>query len=268
VIPIPLLKGQAIDMGSGTAVTPKRTRVLEDALAHLPCSTVVERRKGQTVYGSEQPSTGLYLIIEGKVKVFRISGEGRQVVIDIYQRDEFFGEGAFLGEGQQAESAVTLENTRLMSWTLHDIEEIAGRRPKLAVALLQLLAQRSADLGARLESFAVDNISQRLARSLMRFGSRLGQRMEDESVRMMPFTHELLAQYVGTSREIVTHYMNHLRRRGLLRYSRKEILLRPEALDSWLREGYDARGRSGSSVRSAQDASWRNSHPDEAYSQL
>ena len=46
---------------------------------------------------------------------------------------------------------------------------------------------------------------------------------------MIPFTHELLSQYVGTSREIVTHYMNQFRRQGYLRYSRKGILLHRDA---------------------------------------
>ena len=70
-------------------------RPLEDPLAHLPCSTILEYRKGQIVYGQDQPSTSLYLIIEGKVKVSRLSDDGHQVVVDIYQPDEFFGESAF-----------------------------------------------------------------------------------------------------------------------------------------------------------------------------
>jgi len=81
----------------------------------------------------------------------------------------------------------------------------------------------------------VDNIARRLARSLIRFSEKLGHKAEDGSVQMIPFTHELLSQYVGTSREIVTHYMNQFRRQGLLRYSRKGILLYREAMDKWLR---------------------------------
>jgi CRP-like cAMP-binding protein len=71
---------------------------------------------------------------------------------------------------------------------------------------------------------------------LIRFSERLGHRAEDGSVQMMPFTHELLSQYVGTSREIVTHYMNQFRRQGYLRYSRKGILLYRDALKEWLRQ--------------------------------
>ena len=64
----------------------------------------------------------------------------------------------------------------------------------------------------------------------------LGTLDADGSVRMSPFTHELLSQYVGTSREIVTHYMTQFRKRGYLRYSRKGITLHRESLRAWLRE--------------------------------
>ena len=96
-----------------------------------------------------------------------------------------------------------MENTKLMTWTTEEIEDIAAKRPKLAIALLQLLVQRSMDFGSRIESFSVDNIARRLARALIRFSERLGHEVEDGSVQMIPFTHELLSQYVGTSREIV-----------------------------------------------------------------
>jgi CRP/FNR family cyclic AMP-dependent transcriptional regulator len=221
-------------MKIGTA-TPQQTRPLEDPLAHLPCSNILEYRKGQTIYSQDQPSTGIYLIIDGTVKVCRTANDGRQVVVDIYQPDEFFGESALLGPAQRTELASALENTRVMTWTTLEIEDIATRRPKLAIALLQLLVQRSIDFGSRIESFSTDNISRRLARSLVRFSERLGHEAEDGTVQMIPFTHELLSQYVGTSREIVTHFMNQFRRQGYLRYSRKGIMVHKDALKDWLR---------------------------------
>jgi CRP-like cAMP-binding protein len=227
-------------MGTNVASATVQLRVLEDPLAHLPRSTLIECRRGQTIYGSDQPSTNLYLVIEGKVKVCRMTDDGRQVVLDIYQPDEFFGEAAFLGQERRSEFAVALEKTKLMGWTVTEIEEIAGRRPKLGVALLQLLVKRSADFGERIESFSVDNIARRLARSLIRFSEKLGQKAEDGSVQMIPFTHELLSQYVGTSREIVTHYMNQLRRQGYMRYSRKGITINRDALREWLKRDTSA----------------------------
>jgi CRP/FNR family cyclic AMP-dependent transcriptional regulator len=215
-------------------VTPQRT--LEDPLAHLPCSTIVEFKKGQTVYNQDQPSTSIYLVIEGKIKVSRMAGDGQQVVVDIYQTDEFFGESALLNLPQRSEQAAALENTKVMTWTTAEIEDMVTKKPRLAVALLQILVQRSIEFGQRIESFSLDNIARRLARSLIRFSERLGSPEADGSVSMAPFTHELLSQYVGTSREIVTHYMNQFRRQGYLRYSRKGIVLYRDAFKDWLRQ--------------------------------
>jgi len=220
----------------GSPMLAPQQKALEDPLAHLPCSTIVEYRRGQVVYDPEQPSENLLLVIDGKVKVCRLTDDNRHVVVDIYQPDEFFGECAFLGLPNRAEMAVAIENTKVMAWTIAEIEEIATRRPKLAIALLQLLVQRSMDFGSRIESFSVDNIARRLARALIRFSERLGHQSDDGSVQMIPFTHELLSQYVGTSREIVTHYMNQFRRQGYLSYSRKGILLHRDALKDWLRQ--------------------------------
>lgn len=217
-----------------SVITPQKP--LEDPLAHLPCSSILEFKKGQAIYSQDQPSNAIYLVIDGKVKVCRMADDGRQVVVDIYQPDEFFGESAFLNWPSRPEQAVALENTKVMTWTTTEIEDIVMRRPRLAIALLQILVQRSMDFGHRIESFSVDNIARRLARTLIRFSERLGHAQEDGAVQMIPFTHELLSQYVGTSREIVTHYMNQFRRQGYLRYSRKGILLYRDAMQDWLKQ--------------------------------
>ena len=219
---------------SPTVLQPQKP--LEDPLAHLPCSSIVEYKKSQMIYTQDQPATSLYLVIDGKVRVSRLADDGHQVVVDIYQTDEFFGESSFLGLPHRAEQATALENTKLMTWTANEIEEIVMKRPKLAIALLQILVQRTIDFAHRIESFSVDNIARRLARSLIRFSERLGTEDEDGSIRMVPFTHELLSQYVGTSREIVTHYMNQFRRQGYLKYSRKGIVLYRDAFREWLRQ--------------------------------
>ena len=238
-------------VGNGTvetsgqpAVTPYLTAsapvnrsfsTLEDPLAYLPCSTIVEYSKGQLIYGRTQASNSIYLVIDGKVKVCRTADDGRQVVVDIYQPDEFFGESGFLGEQHRAEEAMALDSTKVMTWTTAEIEDLMIRRPRLGIALVQLLALRSIDFGARIESFSIDNIGRRLVRALLRFSEKLGHQSATGSTDMMPFTHELLSQYGGTSREIVTHYMNQLRRQGYLQYSRKGIAINRELLKDWLK---------------------------------
>jgi CRP/FNR family transcriptional regulator len=202
----------------------------------LARTNVTEYPKGQTIYSQQQPSLAVYLVISGKVKVSRLAGDGRQVVVDIYRPDDLFGESAFLDAPPRSDQAVAMENTRLMSWSSAEIEAAIAKRPRLGMALLQILVQRTGDLTRRVESLSVDNIARRLARSLLRFAERLGTQGQDGTVSMPPFTHELLAQYVGTSREIVTHYMSQFRREGLLRYSRAAIAIHRAALVAWLNE--------------------------------
>jgi CRP/FNR family transcriptional regulator len=169
------------------------------------------------------------------VKVSFIAENGDPGILDIYQRDEFFGESAFLNLTHRGDQATAMESTKLMAWTTADIEDLMMHRPRLAVALLQVLAQRSLHLGQRIESFSRDTIECRVARALIRFSERFGSKAEggDGSICMPNFTHEALSQYVGTTREVVTHHMIQFRRQGLIKYSRREIILYRAALREW-----------------------------------
>lgn len=215
---------------------------LEDVLAHLPVSSTINYRKGQVVYSPDRPSHSIYLVSAGKVGMSRIAEDGREILLEIVRQDELFGESAFLDVSRRSEQATALENTMLMTWTASHIEDLVMKRPRLAVALLQILAQRNAELTHRIESFSIDNIERRLARSLIRFSERLGTPEEDGSIRMMPFTHELLSRYVGTSREVVTQYMNRFRKQGYVSYSRHGIRLYRDALKASIRDQQSSRG--------------------------
>jgi CRP/FNR family transcriptional regulator, cyclic AMP receptor protein len=202
----------------------------EDLLAHLPVSSINGYPKGQIIYGPAKPSTDIYLVTSGKVKLSRIANNGIEVLLEIIRPDELFGQSGFLTVPHRSEQAMALENAKVMTWPISSMEDLVIRRPRLAVVLLQIFAQRTADFALRIESFAVDNIQRRLGRSLIHFSERLGTPSVDGSVRMMPLTHELLSQHIGTSREIVTLYMNQFRKEGYLRYSRQGIILYRDAL--------------------------------------
>jgi CRP-like cAMP-binding protein len=216
-------------------ITPSGLRAeAEDALAYLPVSNVTEYRKGQVIFGPQGLSKSLYLVVAGKVGISRITERYSEVLLEIVLPDELFGESAFLDIPHPSERATAIENARVMAWAVSDVEDLVLKHPRLGMALLQVLAQRNVDCNRRIESFSVDTIERRLARSLIRFSERLGAREEDGSTRMMPFTHQMLSQYVGTSREIITQYMNRFRRQGCVRYSRRGIVLYSETLKTVL----------------------------------
>jgi CRP/FNR family transcriptional regulator, cyclic AMP receptor protein len=213
------------------------SREIEDALMYLPRKSVTDYPRGQSIYDETQPSAGLHLIVQGRVKVAVPLDDGTQTVVDIFTTDDFFGESSLLGEAQAAqyaERAVALDAVTLMSWTYAEIEAQIEREPRLGVALMQMLVNRGLDYQERLQSFALNKTPERVVRSLLRFAERLGTRTEDGSLKIPPLTHQVISEYVGTSREIVTFQMNYLRQKGLIRYSRKGIQVYTDALREYL----------------------------------
>src|SRR3989442_2096185 len=172
-----------------------KTRPLEDPLGYLPCSHIWEYQQHQVIYSPDGLLMNLFLIIGGKVMVRRITTDGREVAVDIYVVDEFFGDGALIDAINNNERAIAIEqNTRVMSWTSTDVHELILRRPQLGIAFIQLLARRCTDYRGRIESFSSDYIARRLVRALMHFADRLGDKLGDGSIPLIPSSHDLLTQ--------------------------------------------------------------------------
>jgi len=189
------------------------------------------------IYGPTTRSRNIYLVLGGRVAISRITDDRGEILLELVPPDELFGESAFLDVPCGAECAVAIEKVKLMMWSISDIEDLVMKRPRLAVALLQMLVQRNAEFTRRIESLVTDSVERRLALSLLRFSERMGSPESNGCVRMMPFTHEMLSRYVGSTRESITQYMNGFRKQGYLNYSRKGILLYRDALSNWLHKG-------------------------------
>jgi len=215
------------------------SREFEDALIYLPRKALSSFTKGQVIFDEHHPAEGLYLVLHGRVKVTVLLDDGSETVLDIFSTDDFLGESSLLGSVPGYERAVALDNVSLMSWTVREIEEQSERQPKLGIAFIQMFVKRGIDYQSRLQSFALDKTPERFVRCLLRFAERMGTRTEDGCINIPPLTHQLLAKYVGTTREIITLQMNQFRHKGLLRYSRKGIQIYDEALREFLRQHSD-----------------------------
>jgi len=209
----------------------------DDPLALLPRTAVREYSKNQVIYDAQNRSEHLYLVIDGRVKVSRQGWDGKEVVLEFYQKDEFFGESGLLGTRQTGEQAVAVDGTSVMLWSVAELKQILLRTPALAPALLRVLAQKVSDARDRIESFCLDPLPRRLARALVGLAERLGEPDGENGTRLRPITHEQLARYLGTSREIVTQSMNRFRREGLLKYSRRGLEVDVAALKNYLSPG-------------------------------
>ena len=209
-------------MASNTALF-EPGKQFEDVLAHLPISATTMYRKGRVIYGPDSPSKSIHLLITGRIEISQRAEGGGDVLLEIVLPEELFGESAFLALPHTSEQARAVVDASVMAWAVSDIESLVTRRPRLALALLQIQSQRNAELIRRIESFSIDTVEKRLARSLIRLSGRLGSPERDGRVRLMPLTHTLLSRYIASSREVVTHHMIGFRRRGLVNYSRAGI---------------------------------------------
>lgn len=134
-----------------------------------------------------------------------------------------------------SEHAVALDDVSLLAWTPAEIEEQCERHPQLGIRLINLFIQRALDYQARLQSFALEGSPERLARSLLHFADRMGSPSGQDFIEIPPLTHQVIADYVGTTREMINSQMNRLRRDGSLKYSRKGIQINSRILRDYLR---------------------------------
>jgi len=218
----------------------------EDPLNYLPRKPIQEFGKRRVIYDENQPCSGLYVVILGRVKVTSTAEDGFETIGRVVCAEGFFGEFALIGAENRSESAVALDTASIMCWSRSEIEQQIDREPRLGVALSQYLVRQCIELQDRIESMAVHKTPERVMLALLQLGSSAGTPMADGTTRIGSLTHHTIAEYVGTSREIVTFQMNRLRRLGLLTYSRKFIDIHAPAMQQALREQGILSGHSSS----------------------
>ena len=91
------------------------------------------------------------------------------------------------------------------------------------------------EMQARLQAMATCKTPERIMLSLLQLAQDLGTEAPDGALRMPSLTHHLIAEHVGTSREVVSSQMSHMRRLGLISYTRKEIAVYCDAITEVLR---------------------------------
>jgi CRP/FNR family transcriptional regulator len=123
-----------------------------------------------------------------------------------------------------------------MSWTRAEIEQQIEREPHLGIALSQFLVAQCVALQDRIESMAVHKTPERVMVALAQLAQTLGTPLPDGATRLASLTHQTIAEYVGTSREIVTFQMNRLKRLGMIRYTRRYIDVFTMAVENVLRQ--------------------------------
>jgi CRP-like cAMP-binding protein len=207
-----------------------------DPLHHLQKSQIAKFAKGDVIYESASPETRLYLVLSGRVQVFHSDNGGQRVLLQIVEPEGFFGETGMWGAAPPlSHTAVAATQTELMSWTSQEVEAQIMREPSLGLALIEELCERCTLLRERIFALSVLPNRARLMVALLQLGDMIGEETETGAIRLRGLTHQLIADYTGTSREIVTMELNRLRRLSAIGYARAYIDLHKDALAAELR---------------------------------
>jgi CRP-like cAMP-binding protein len=227
------------------------TELYEDPLLYLPRKRVREFAKNSVIYDDAQnPCAGLYVVILGRVKICTTAEDGGETIGRLVRTEGLFGEASLIRTLVRNESAFALEPVVVMSWSRDEIEQEVEREPRLGLALSQYLVRECLELQDRIENMAIHKTPERVMLALLQLAADLGSPTPDGSLRVASLPHHTIAEFVGTSREVVTCQMNRMRRLGLVGYSRKHIDVNTEAIRETLyrqgistRDGGEAAGR-------------------------
>lgn len=201
---------------------------------HEPLTSEKHFSRNQVIYFIGNPADEIYLLNSGRVKITRVSPTGREIIINIYQTGDFFGELCLCKNSLRTDQAVALSDVRVVSFKAAQLLQVISKEPQGALELLTLLCQRLYEAQGQIETLAFDNTPRRLAKQLLKMCGEGGEKMSN-GVRVSQYlTHEELSQLIGTSREIVTAIMNRFQRQGLVAYTRKSLIVNPTKTERYL----------------------------------
>ena len=168
-------------------------------------------------------SSGLWVVEEGRVKVFRLSPDGREHILLLVGPGESFNDIPALDGGPNPANAVAL--SEVTAWTLPSEVLLAELRadPDLALAVIGILAQRMRGLVQQIEDLALCSVTARLARFLLK-------QMTDASLSGPGVTRATIAAHLATTPETVSRALRTLEEIGALRFDRQRIIVVREDL--------------------------------------
>ncbi len=172
--------------------------------------------KGELVYSPYDRGDSLFVIEQGRVRLFRSASDGRQVTLALLDSGASFGQTSMTDDAMHDAYAEAMSDCVLRVIRLPELERAIAEHPRLAINLMRTLAGRLRDAEDQIESLAFRPVPARLAAKLLNLMDRYG-RVTPAGIRIDErFTHMQLAEMIGTSRETLTKVLNELRDAGLI----------------------------------------------------
>ncbi|MDN6208899.1 Crp/Fnr family transcriptional regulator [Bifidobacterium crudilactis] len=200
-------------------------------LPHLKYSSI---GKGESIFREGDTDHRMYLLEEGRVKLIRQASDRRVQLLSIHGRGEVRGEIPVFDPngGPRTATAVAMTNhTKVAVLEHEDLFTWLNDHPRVAVDMLQVLANRMRSNNERISDLVFMDVPARLAKTLLSLAMRFGEPIEAGLMVPHDLTQEELAQLVGSSRETVNKALMDFSNRGWIsRKGRSIIIFQPGML--------------------------------------
>jgi CRP/FNR family transcriptional regulator, dissimilatory nitrate respiration regulator len=174
-------------------------------------------RKGEKIFSEGDEGSGFYAILSGRVKIYKVSTEGKEQILHLFGPGESFGEvSVFTGQGFPADAAATLPATVLFFPRAAFIGLIRDD-PALALNMLAQLSQRLRHFAGLIEDLSLKEVPGRLAKYLLYLSGRDGGAVE------LDVSKGQLASLLGTIPETLSRILAKMNRQGLIRSRGSQI---------------------------------------------
>ncbi|OGV88259.1 MAG: Crp/Fnr family transcriptional regulator, partial [Melioribacter sp. RIFOXYB12_FULL_38_5] len=172
--------------------------------------------KNDVVLMEEDAGTALFVIVKGKVKVSRNSGDGREVILTILGESDFFGEMAILDGLTRSATVTAVDESELFIIQRNDFLNLLYEHPEVSVALLQELTRRLRNADMKIKALSLKDAEGKVATVILQLADDIGKIKQGKvEIEKLPLQQDL-ANMAGTSRETISRTLHSFAKKGLV----------------------------------------------------
>lgn len=172
-------------------------------------------RKNQFIFREGEQADTIYLIKSGRVKLFKVSGSGREITLDILREDDILGENTFFEDSDHTMNAQAIEDTFICSCNRESFALLL-QNPQASLKIIQLLGKKLNNYTEQVVSIAFRDVKGRISSTLLRLADEYGKPSTGGTTIDIDLTHQDLANLVNASRVMVTNVLLSLRQEGAI----------------------------------------------------
>jgi len=172
--------------------------------------------RDEILFIAGEEARGLYVIIVGTLRAYRNDMEGREQVIHVERAGATIAELPVFDDKPYPSTVAADEETRLLFIDKKDVKELCLQHPQIALAALKLLAARLRQCASLVETLSLRDVDQRLARWLLLEAQNKGTPSGNGYEFPLVLTHQQIANYIGSVREVVSRTFARLQKNGYL----------------------------------------------------